>query len=227
MEAAALRHWVTESTRTARAPGNSLTVEARIQTIINNQAPLEEELVVFRGHTRDRPYILPESWFSTSTNEAKVRRQHIANGASCCLFKIHVLPGVKVLHVDAILREAGLKPTGYDESEVIVDGKGFFYETPRGTSGYRSLGNRGGVQVLETWYSPVDLEVRTELTANRLVDRISPNEYNFINTVNDLRTSPGLLGPNEYASNRAFINAFNLIKKPKKTRKARRKNHLR
>jgi hypothetical protein len=96
-----------------------MNIEQQIQRLLNLQSPLAEELVLFRGHSATSPVIIPRSWFATSDDEARVREQHISTGADCCLFKIHVQPGIKVLDVNNLIGN-----TNYDEHEVIVDGGG-------------------------------------------------------------------------------------------------------
>ena len=132
---AALRHWVTQSTKTSKLDGNALTIEQRIQNLLNASPPLTDEIVVYRGHSPVSPTIYSDrGWFSTSSDLNKVLHQHISDNTSCCLFKIHILPGIKYINVDATIERAGLENTGYDESEIIVNGGGTFYANPELTT---------------------------------------------------------------------------------------------
>jgi hypothetical protein len=70
-------------------PLNNITVETRIQRILNRQPPLEKELILWRGQHQD--FMVSPSWFSTSSDK------NIAKIYGPYLFKIHVQPGVKVL----------------------------------------------------------------------------------------------------------------------------------
>jgi hypothetical protein len=137
----ALRHWVTESTKSNKLDGNALTIEQRIQNLLNASPPLRDEILVYRGHSPVSPTIYSDrGWFSTSSDLDKVLRQHISDDTSCCLFKIHLVPGIKYINVDATIERAGLEKTGYDESEIIVNGGGTFYANPELTKvGFKQI----------------------------------------------------------------------------------------
>lgn len=137
----ALRHWVTESTKSNKINGNALTIEQRIQNLLNASQPLKREMIVYRGHGPDSPRIYSNrGWFSTSSDINKVLRQHVSDDTTCCLFKIHVLPGIKCINVDATIERAGLEKTGYDESEIILNGGGTFYANPELTKvGFKEI----------------------------------------------------------------------------------------
>lgn len=208
----ALEHWVKESTKTAKLPGNtSNTILTRLTRLIAKQSPITHELILYRAHSPDTPYIRAGAWFATSTDEAKVRRQHITRGADCCLFKIHVLPGIKVLVVDDVLKADGRTPTGYDESEVIVEGTGEFYTSPSGfTKGTVELGEDKGVRVFETYYGPI--RKQKSLNANTFLGRLDEEEYNMIDSVNELKAWPGLLDKGNLVTNEVYEEAFRRMK---------------
>jgi hypothetical protein len=208
----ALEHWVKESTKTAKLPGNtSNTILTRLTRLIAKQSPITHELILYRAHSPDTPYIRAGAWFATSTDEAKVRRQHITTGADCCLFKIHVLPGIKVLVVDDVLKADGRTPTGYDESEVIVEGTGEFYTSPTGfTKGTTPLGEIRGVQVFETYYGPI--RKQTSLNADTFLSRLDEDEYNMIDSVNELKAWPGLLDKGNLVTTEVYEEVFRRIK---------------
>lgn len=148
----ALRHWVTQSTKTNKLDGNALTIEQRIQNLLNASPPLRDEILVYRGHNPLSPTIYSDrGWFSTSPDLDKVLRQHISNDTTCCLFKIHILPGIKYINVDATIARAGLKKTGYDESEIIVNGGGAFYANPELTEeGFKKIKSAVRITNIET-----------------------------------------------------------------------------
>lgn len=148
----ALRHWVTQSTKTNKLAGNALTIEQRIQNLLNASPPLTDEIVVYRGHSPGSPTIYSDrGWFSTSPDLDKVLRQHISNDTTCCLFKIHILPGIKYINVDATIERAGLEKTGYDESEIIVNGGGTFYANPKLTTiGFTEINPAERITNIET-----------------------------------------------------------------------------
>jgi hypothetical protein len=217
----AVRHWVTESTRNSLLNGNSKTIEARIQNILDTTPPLEQEILVYRGQQEESRRIIPYSWFSTSSDLEKVRKQHISNNAECCLFKIHLLPGVKCFQVDQILEKYGKKSTEYDESEIIVNGGGVFYANKDlSVLGFSAPTKFKGVEMFETWYAhtPPPPPSRTELSADNLFSRILEDEYELMNSQNNLKGWPGLLDPDENVSNTAYTEVWNRISK-KKTRK--------
>lgn len=72
-------------------PMNILTIQQRIQSILDKQEPLKEEKIVWRGHFRGNT-IQPDSWFSTSE-----LRDISHSYGSRHLFKIHLQPGTKCL----------------------------------------------------------------------------------------------------------------------------------
>jgi len=150
----ALRHWVTESTKSNKLDGNALTIEQRIQNLLNAYRPLRNERIVYRGHNPVSPTIYSDrGWFSTSSDINKVLRQHISDGTSCCLFKIHLLPGIKSINVDNTIERAGLPKTDYDESEIIVNGGGTFYaDSNLSTVGFREIEPAERVTNLKTGF---------------------------------------------------------------------------
>lgn len=207
----ALVHWVTESTKSAKLKTtNTNTIETRIKRLLEAQDPLTEELIVYRAHSADSRTIRPGSWIATSTDEAKVRRQHIHTGDDCCLFKIHILPGIRVIRVDETIKAAGKENTGYDESEVIVDGTGDYYEAPTGyKKGFVPKGPVRGVEVFETYYGPK--RIQTGLNAETIFGRLVDGEHEMIRNATNLRTWPGIIRSGETASNNVVHAAFELV----------------
>jgi hypothetical protein len=213
-----LYYWITESTRNFRDPKTGQTIEKSIQHLLNTQEPITHEHILYRGHSANRDYILSDSWFSTSSDEMRVRRQHISNGKECCLFKIHVLSGIKILQVDKYIT------TNYDEKEIIVNGGGVFYKTKDGLEkGFTNIGLQKGIHVYETWYDLPRKNTRIFINTNKLLNRFSENEYNFINSANNIKKSVLLL-PHEYTTNNVYSTLFNKIKTAKSKNKNKNKH---
>jgi hypothetical protein len=227
-EVKAVNHWVKQSTRKNKLNKNKKTIEEYIQDILNSRKPLNNELIVYRGHNSDSKTIIPNSWFSTSNDLDTVYKHHISENSDCCLFKIHLLPGILHFNVDEFIKKGGLSPTGYEEeSEIIVNGKGIFYKNKElSEKGFTELNDKyKGVTIFETWYGLP----KNSLTFNNLNKRISKNEYNFINSINDLRNQ-GIISINEEISDNIFKKFYNHMKQSKqnggkkqnKTRKNRK-----
>jgi hypothetical protein len=217
----ALKHYVTESTRGTTLPKNTITIRQRVQNLLDKQEPLKKGIVVYRGHSEDAHFIRPDSWFSTSANERMVREHHIAEKATCCLFKINVMPGIRVLDVYKVLRAAGVNRTGFeDEEELIVDGSGVFLKGPDRSPGFREVTDESGLTIFETWYSVPKIAI----TSAQILERLTESEFEFIETSSELRDWPGLIGMDEHASNVVIKNAFTKMKNPKSSPKASNKN---
>jgi hypothetical protein len=229
----AIKHWVKESTKSSRVNKNTKTIEERIQSILDRLPPLTEEQIVYRGHQSHSRTIVPSSWFSTSSDLEKVHSQHISENADCCLFKIHVLPGIRCFSIYDFMKASGKNATGYDEeSEIIVNGGGVFYANKELTTpGFAPPYKSKDIDMFETWYAPAPLQPvggaggPSELRANRLFDRIPEDEYNFITSINNLKS---MIGPqkNEIISNTTYANVWDRIaalKKGGKQRKTRRR----
>lgn len=216
----ALRHWVTESTRGAHLPSNSnTTIEQRVQNLLDIQEPLKEARILYRVHSENSKTIIPYSWFATSSDLNKVLRQHVSTGASCCLFKIIVEPGIRVLDVDKTLKNAGVKATGYDESEVIVDGRGIFTH-PKSESGFYENDDTEGVTTFETHYKVAKKSVvKRKMTANEVFNVIAPGEYDWIDSVNNVKDSFRISNRNAEVNNEVFKSVLERIQniKNKKT----------
>ncbi len=136
---------------------NEVTIENRIRNILERQSPLKTEKIVWRGQSKLRQEgktpeckILPISWFSTSTDE-RIAKYYAITGK--CLFKIHLMPGVRCFNLYDIYKEYGMtnpfkeqkkvrallhNPSFLTESdyskygEVIVEEGGRFCKDPLG-----------------------------------------------------------------------------------------------
>jgi hypothetical protein len=94
-------------------------VYEKIQRGLSSMEPIKEEFVVYRGQNRD--YLDTDSWFSTSIDK-NISIEFAEN--NCCLFVIHLQPGIKVLPVYYI---DSVKEYKF-EQEVIVQGGGYLEE---------------------------------------------------------------------------------------------------
>jgi hypothetical protein len=199
----ALYHWVTESTRNAHLPDNNTgnTIEKRVQRLIDTQEPLSKKQIVYRVHSPNSKPIIPYSWFATSSDLKKVLLQHLTKNADCCLFKINVMPGIRILDVDKILNSAG-KSTDYDESEIIVDGKGFFTH-PSDKSGFYKVGTTNGITTFETYYEPKLKNIK-KITANEIFNSFIPDEFDFINSINNVKNFYRAAHKNAKVNNETF-----------------------
>ena len=87
---------------------NEVTIEDRIRSILARQPPLKEEKLVWRGQNKvkrgntEECKIEPISWFSTSTNE-RIAKGYALRGR--CLFKIHLMPGVRCFDLYDLYKE--------------------------------------------------------------------------------------------------------------------------
>ena len=127
---------------------NNLTVTDRIKNMVEKQPPLTEERVVYRGQHHNRMPVNPTYWISTSSVR-KVAIDMFSKMATdmCCIFEIHLQPGIRILDINAVLGERG-RP---EEHEIIIQGGGGFYQDAAGTiPGFKQI-DEG---VYETFYFP-------------------------------------------------------------------------
>lgn len=241
-----LYDWVTESTHNNKVHGERVNVQ--IQRYLDSLSASEDTITVYRGHTPDRPKIIPAGWFSTSDNK-EIAFEYAPSG--CCLFKIHVLPGIKWFKVFDVITDQTLiqklKEKGWDESEIIVNGKGHFYaDRNLKTSGFQEIKptfiNNVKTTTFETWYGlprePASVKSASAtpaqkkfIDADTLFDRISPDQYQYITNKKDFRSFEYLL-QNEETTDEIMEEVLKRIRekieiggsrKARKTRKARRK----
>jgi hypothetical protein len=188
-----IQHWVTESTRTNILNGK--TIEVSIQELLDEQPPLTKELIVYRGQHEDRRSILPGSWFSTSKQLDLVRRQHISKEHTCCIFKIHLQPGIKIVDVKNYTNER--TQTSFKEEEIIVNGNGVFYKTAeRKEIGFTEIDDYDSITMFETWYA-LPPGKKKKPTADEIFERIMPEEYEFYENINNIKRFKILLKDEE------------------------------
>lgn len=218
----ALYHWVTESTKSHMLHGK--TIEKHIGDLLKEQPLTTGSLLVYRGHDSDSRTIRATSWFSTSTDK-KEARNFIAMGGDCCIFKIHIMPGIHIIRVNDFLYSKG-KITKYEEeSEIIVEGGHTFYDSNDLISpGFKDTGLIEGVQVFETWYSPKGKSpkkspkksARKTVSKRRVLAIVDPEEYDLIDGIEDLKVSvPPSLEPGETVNNATYNEVWKSIKRRK------------
>jgi hypothetical protein len=79
----------------------------------------------------------------------------------------------------------GKKPTGYNESEIIVNGGGVFYANKDLTVlGFTSPTKFKKVDIYETWYAP---SPKMSLSANELFSRVPNDEYEYLDSAENLK----------------------------------------
>lgn len=95
--------------------GKQVTDSIEIEKLIRDEGiVLDHQLQVYRGQRA--PEIRPEGWISASL-EDDVRR---FVGVKCCIFKLKLQPGTRILYVDETLEKYG-KPNRYKgEQEILV-----------------------------------------------------------------------------------------------------------
>ena len=208
---AAVRWYVEECTRNIMrnregCPLNSKPVEEQITDILKKQSPLTKSIILWRGHVKSPETISSHTWFSTSESQKSAKNLFTNADSGCCLFKIHVMPGIHVFNVTKVLRTSPKTPRSVrssrsspksspksptrskrknntlrevlqEEKEWIVEGGGVFYKDKEGTQkGFRQQDG-----YYETYYYPKGVFASPKrLTASELVSLIDPDEYEFI-----------------------------------------------
>lgn len=194
----AIRLYVQECKRNALSGNNACmknnTVENRISLILSEQEPLLKEKIVWRGHVREPNYILSTSWFSVTDKKLVAKTLFTNNVSECCLFKIHVMPGVRMLDIRHILssnltrknrnnktrKNKNLRNLLEEEREFLVEDGGIFYKNKEGTE----EGFVDKDDYYETYYYPKQqLSESKELTAEELKNFVDKDEYEFIDDI--------------------------------------------
>jgi hypothetical protein len=249
-ELLALQYYVKEHSKSYRTNKNlkqvnNVTVNDRVKSLLQKQNPLEHKMILYRGQTPDSKNIKANqgSWISTSETIESAKDFLNTTKEKCCLFKIHVMPGIRVLNVHEALSKAGLYAKSYeDEKEFIVDDNGVFSNFDEKTM--------NGITMFETTFSPHKSKenINSETPANKkeqpfVNERIPQQLYNnlkeigetfeFANSKKDL-VNLGYITKNKPQE---FINAFweilqknrtkgggtRKVTKKRKTRKIKRK----
>ncbi len=151
-ELLALQYYVKEDSKSYREKYgerlNDITVNDRIKSLLQKQTPLEHSITVYRGQKGNETIKANKgSWISTSESIKEAFSFLNSNDKKCCLFKIHVMPGIRVLYVHPTLKKAGLSAKSYeDEKEIIIDDDGDFSSFDETTV--------NGIRMFETTFSP-------------------------------------------------------------------------
>jgi hypothetical protein len=95
--------------------GKQVSDSIEIEKLIRDEGTvIDHELEVYRGQRA--PEIRPEGWISASFEDDVSRFV----GVKCCIFKLKLQPGTRILDVDQILEKYG-KPNKYrGEQEILV-----------------------------------------------------------------------------------------------------------
>lgn len=110
-----------------------------IASKINSMWPtLDKEITVYRGQKdpmRQRINTEPETFFSTSLEKTVASITFTSRNDKCCLFILHLQPGVKYYPVQADLDEMieHVNNGSLFEAEILVEGNGNFYQNKEKT----------------------------------------------------------------------------------------------
>ena len=159
--------------------------EMVIRDFCLEQNPLS--ITIYRGHGKSST-IRPGLWYSASS-DIKVASTSFA-GKDCCVFAIHLLDIPCINIIKLIGDKIGDKK---DEKEIIFLGGGTFYKNKELTEeGFLEIGmDPFNKTMFECWYSlkpKVKQNAAENKKANvqRALDIISLEEYEFIESVNDI-----------------------------------------
>lgn len=181
LEAKALHYYVTEDVKFDPIPENQMSVVERVKSILQKQEPLQQEISVFRGQKpidkfNGRTIIPRESeWFSASFSQ-KVALEEFTNTKKekCCLFKINIHPGIKILAVNDYLSKFKFKETKKEhEDEVIIDGNGVFTD-------FIEKEDKNGNTYFETNYKPKPKPQPIQKKNDRTIKEKYKNKKNTI-----------------------------------------------
>lgn len=147
-------------------------------------------MTVYRGQNGTRHINSGADWFSTTTNKQVALKKFTNSETNCCLFTIHLI------NVQALLvNKSGIVISSKDrssEDEVIVLGGGTFYKNEHLTEeGFDDLMDGE----YECWYTfPKDKDkdkdnIHNEIAnrASELFTKLDPEEYEFIDTKDDVK----------------------------------------
>lgn len=126
---------------------NDMTVRSIIASKINSMWPtLDRELTVYRGQKdafTQEIRTVPETFFSTSLEKSTASLTFTSKKDKCCLFIIHLQPGVKYYSVPGDNLNEVLEHVNNGslfEAEILVEGNGKFYQDKEKTRpGFKEL----------------------------------------------------------------------------------------
>lgn len=133
---------------------------------------------VYRGQGHSEVIIANKHpWFSTTYD---IELTEGFRGKECCLFRIHLMPGVKYIDVNELLENYPMAAASVSnakkgknshiyafEKEFIIKGGGYFYSDERGTPGFHKI--KEGE--FETWYSLERIEKKLVLSLNSMLQQ--------------------------------------------------------
>lgn len=156
------------------------------QACINALLPIilqqpKRAITVYRGQD-NTPIInrLGIRGFLSTSKQKEIAREEFSKGG-CCVFTIHVEPDVPSLDVYQFIP----KGSKGDEDEILLPEGGYFYQDASLTKeGFTKMKAPGEY---ETWYTmKVPPTSPAEMTVERALSIIDPDEYELIDTPEDI-----------------------------------------
>jgi hypothetical protein len=205
-----------------------------ISEFCSEQPPLS--ITIYRGHTKTSN-IRPGLWYSATTDINVAIKEFAGDG--CCVFVIHLLD-IPCIDINYYIGDKiGDKK---DENEIIFLGGGTFYKNNELTEeGFFELKtNDLNKKTFECWYSLTKLSALPNITqpvkqivrnnVEHALSIIDPDEYEFINSTDDIIFSDDTVLSNEEKQqvlNEIIKRKANGGKKIKKTKHKRKRNKKR
>ena len=127
---------------------NNMGLRSIIASKIDTYWPtLEKEVLVYRGQKdpfRQEITTEPETFFSTSLNSQVASLTFTSKKDKCCLFILHIQPGVKyyslVGDINTAIQNLNEDRGSHFESEILIEGNGKFYQDREKTKpGFREI----------------------------------------------------------------------------------------
>ena len=184
--------------------------EEHIVELCKKQPPVT--LTVYRGQQRNET-LHDANTYSCSLSEYEASK---FAGENCCLFVIHLI-NVPCIDVNALVgKEIGLKRR--KEQEIIILGGGKFYSDQSfSEEGFIEIAPHFNKRRFECWYSLQEKHSASEKKSSsvdhskikRALDTIDANEYEFIDSIDDI------LLPELHLTTEEKIEIFNIICKMK------------
>ena len=146
----------------------------RIKKFCETQNP--KSLTLYRGH-KNSTKIKPNIWYSASKSKEIAIEEFSSGKGKCCVFKIHLID----IPIIDISNSIGNKIGDYaKEEEVIFLGGGEFYTDS--TLNKKGFTNNDKGEY-ECWYK---MNIKTPFDVNRILEQISEDEYEFIDSPSDI-----------------------------------------
>lgn len=138
---------------------------------------IDDDIVVYRGQGASK--IRSDGWISTSYDDGVIRR---FAGVDCCIFKITLKKGARILDVDKTLKEHG-RPNKYaGEQEVLVLLEGGTF------SEQENIGTQSGKTLFHIVFTPKITASTKKITPEEMLKQldISAEDREFIDSPEDL-----------------------------------------